>query len=120
VEERQTGKRRITLALPDETIQRLNEVVKGTKVSVEDVVQQAVEAYLARPSTGPGPERLTPRQRQVLQLIAEGNKTKDIARKLDISVKTVEMHRTQLMETLDLHTIAELVRFAIRNGMIDA
>jgi DNA-binding NarL/FixJ family response regulator len=63
-------------------------------------------------------ERLTPRQREVLQLVAEGNRTKEIAKKLDISVKTVEMHRTQLMATLDIHDIAGLVRYAIRSGLI--
>ena len=55
-------------------------------------------------------ERLTPRQREVLQLVAEGNTTKEIGSKLNLSVKTVEMHRTQLMATLDIHDIAGLVR----------
>lgn len=62
--------------------------------------------------------RLTLRQREVLQLLAEGNRTKEIARKLDLSVKTIEMHRSQLMETLDIHDIPGLVRYAIRVGLI--
>jgi DNA-binding NarL/FixJ family response regulator len=63
-------------------------------------------------------ERLTLRQREILQLIAEGDTTQQIAEILNISVKTVETHRTQLMERLDIHDIAGLVRFAIRVGLI--
>ena len=64
--------------------------------------------------------RLTLRQREVLQLVAEGNRTKAIARELDLSVKTIEMHRSQLMESLDIHDIPGLVRYAIRIGLITA
>ncbi len=63
-------------------------------------------------------DRLTVRQREVLRLIAEGCTTKQIARKLEISVKTVESHRTQLMRELNIHDIAGLVRFAIRTGLV--
>ncbi len=63
-------------------------------------------------------EHLTARQREVLQLIAEGNTTKDIARQLDLSVKTVDTHRTQLMGRLDIHEIAGLVRYAVREGLV--
>ena len=63
-------------------------------------------------------ERLSSRHREVLQLIAEGNTTKDIAAKLKLSVKTVETHRAQLMDRLDIHDVAGLVRFAIRSGLI--
>jgi DNA-binding NarL/FixJ family response regulator len=67
----------------------------------------------------PGPaERLTPRQREILQLIAEGQTTKEIARTLNLSVKTVEMHRSQLMERLQIHDVAGLVRYAIRTGLV--
>jgi DNA-binding NarL/FixJ family response regulator len=62
-------------------------------------------------------ERLTPRQREILQLIAERHHTKDIAQILDISVKTVETHRAQLMERLGIHDVPGLVRFAIRAGL---
>jgi len=54
----------------------------------------------------------------VLQLIAEGHSTKEIARRLDLSVKTVETHRTQLMKQLDIHEVAGLVRYAIREGLV--
>lgn len=63
---------------------------------------------------------LTPRQREVLQLIAEGQSTKAIARLLDVSIKTVESHRAQLMERLDVHDVAGLVRYAIRTGVVTA
>jgi DNA-binding NarL/FixJ family response regulator len=63
-------------------------------------------------------ELLTGRQREILQLIAEGRSTKEIAHMLTLSPKTVEMHRAQLMERLDIHDVAGLVRYAIRTGMI--
>ena len=62
---------------------------------------------------------LSPRQREVLQLIAEGRTTKQIAQLLDISVKTVETHRAQLMERLNIHDVAGLVRYAIIVGLIE-
>jgi DNA-binding NarL/FixJ family response regulator len=60
---------------------------------------------------------LTPREREVLQLLAEGKKTKDIASILEVSAKTVETHRLQIMEKLDIHSIAELTKYAIREGL---
>ncbi len=63
-------------------------------------------------------ERLTPRQREILQLVAERHSTKDIAGILSISIKTVETHRAQLMERLDIHDVPGLVRFAIRAGLV--
>jgi DNA-binding NarL/FixJ family response regulator len=63
-------------------------------------------------------KQLTPRQRDVLQLIAEGSTTKAIAKKLGISVKTAESYRAELMEALDIHDVAGLTRYAIRTGMI--
>lgn len=62
-------------------------------------------------------EELTPRQRDVLRMIAEGYSTKEIARTLNISVKTVETHRALLMQRLDIHDVAGLVRYAIRTGV---
>ncbi len=63
-------------------------------------------------------ERLTPRQREILQLVAERHSTKDIAGILSISIKTVETHRAQLMERLDIHDVPGLVRFAIKAGLV--
>lgn len=64
-------------------------------------------------------DTLTPRERQVLQLIAEGCKTKEIAQRLFLSVKTVESHRTRMMKRLNIHDVAGLVRYAIREGMTE-
>lgn len=65
-------------------------------------------------------ERLTPRQREVLQLVAEGHTTKEIARKLGISAKTAEGYRGELMKALDIHDVASLTRYAIRTGLVSA
>ena len=62
---------------------------------------------------------LTPREREVLQLVAEGKTNKEIATSLNLSVYTVDGHRTKIMEKLCLHSVGELVRFAIRNGLVD-
>jgi DNA-binding NarL/FixJ family response regulator len=64
-------------------------------------------------------DALTPRQREVLQLLAEGRAAKEIATSLSISTRTVEFHKYQMMETLDLHTNAELVHFAIKHGLVE-
>lgn len=61
---------------------------------------------------------LTARQREILQLISEGNTTKEIASKLDLSIKTIETHRSQIMDRLNIRDIAGLVRYAIRSGII--
>lgn len=75
--------------------------------------------YRRRLAEEPGPlAPLTPRQREVLQLVAEGHGTKAIAQRLGLSVKTVESHRGQLMERLDIHDVTGLVRYAIRIGLV--
>jgi DNA-binding NarL/FixJ family response regulator len=73
----------------------------------------------AAPAWGDGPfEVLTPRQREVLQLIAEALSNKEIAKRVDVSVKTVESHRNELMERLGIRGVAGLVRYAIRVGLV--
>jgi DNA-binding NarL/FixJ family response regulator len=73
----------------------------------------------AEPAQGSGPfDVLTPRQREILQLIAEGLSTKEMAKALKLSIKTVETHRAQLMDRLDIHDVAGLVRYAIRTGLV--
>ena len=67
---------------------------------------------------GTGIDVLTPRQRQILQMIAEGQGTRQIAERLFLSVKTIETHRAQLMQRLDIHDVPGLVRFAMRNGLL--
>jgi len=63
---------------------------------------------------------LTPRQRQILQLLAEGKSSREVAAVLHISVKTAETHRTNIMRRLECHSVTELVRYAIRNQVIEA
>lgn len=83
------------------------------------VSKHVVANYLQRVGNEPSSlEQLTSRQREILQLIAEGKSTKEIAELLYISVKTVETHRMQLMKRLDIHDVAGLVRYAIRMGLV--
>ena len=82
------------------------------------VSRAVVDAYLTRKDGVRDP--LSPREREVLQLIAEGKTTKEIAALLGLSVKTADSHRTRLMEKLDIHDVAGLTRYAIRNGLIQA
>ena len=97
-------------------------VARGETYLSPAVSRHVVGDYVRR--TGSGLEgrleTLTPRQREILQLIAEGKSTKEIASVLDVSVKTVETHRAQLMERLDIHDVAGLVRYAIRTGVVTA
>jgi DNA-binding NarL/FixJ family response regulator len=111
---------RLSLHLSDFTRQRLEELrqEKG-KSGIDEIVVEAIETFVKLRSKSSSFERLTSRQREVLQLIARGYKTREIARKLFLSVKTVEMHRAQMMQALDLHNIVEVVRFAVRMGIID-
>jgi DNA-binding NarL/FixJ family response regulator len=67
-----------------------------------------------------GGTRLTPRQREIVQLLAEGKSSKEVAVALDLSVKTAETHRANIMRKLDCHSVSEVVRYAIRNKIIEA
>lgn len=108
-------------AAPVELELALKAIFRGETYLSPAVSKGVVSNYVQRLRTEETPgEALTPRQREVLQLIAEGRSTKDIARRLDISIKTVETHRSQLMKQLDLHDIAGLVRYAIRTGLISS
>jgi two-component system, NarL family, response regulator NreC len=80
---------------------------------VSGVVMEAFRSKSEKPR-----DPLTPRERQVLQLIAEGKSTKDVASVLGISVKTAESHRTRLMQKLDIHETASLVLYAVRRGIV--
>ena len=65
-------------------------------------------------------ERLTPREREIVQLLAEGKSNKEVALALNISVKTAETHRANIMRKLDLHSVADIVHYAIRNKIVAA
>ncbi len=106
----------------------LSELRKGIEIVMSggtyfgpEVAQLLREAFLNPGLAGDrkGMDLLTGREREILQLIAESNSTKEIASKLNISVKTAENHRTNLMKKLGLHDVASLVRFSIKHGIID-
>jgi DNA-binding NarL/FixJ family response regulator len=100
----------------------LRAVMRGETYLSSAISRHVVEGFLGRDGTpvpgAPAPDNLTPRQREILQLVAEGKSTKDVARLLDLSVKTVEAHRSQIMERLEIHDLAGLVRYAIRTGLV--
>ncbi len=99
-------------------VKAVHEVQRRAVYLSPGVSRAVVDAYLAKTELAPDP--LTPRERQVLQLIAEGKTTKEVASLLGISVKTAESHRSRLMEKLDIHETATLVRYAIRRGLIQS
>jgi DNA-binding NarL/FixJ family response regulator len=87
------------------------------------VSEVVLEGYLIGSTAAPKGKvpgrRLTPREREIVQLLAEGKSNKEVATALNISVKTAETHRTNIMRKLDLHSISDLVRYAIRNKIIE-
>lgn len=96
----------------------LKAVMSGETYLSPPISKQVVESYMQRVGQEASAANvLTPRQREILQLIVEGLSTKEIAHRLHVSPKTVETHRTQLMERLDIHDIPGLVRYAIRVGL---
>ena len=97
-------------------VRAISEVQKGAVYLSSGVSQTVVQAYLTKAELPP--DLLTPRERQVLQLVAEGNTTKQVAKLLGITQKTAESHRTRIMEKLDVHETASLVRYAVRRGLI--
>jgi len=106
-------------AEPAELELAIHAVMRGESYLTPAVSKQVVQDYLQGSGVKPDPlQDLTPRQREVLQLIAEGNSTKEIAHKLNLSIKTVETHRGELMNRLDIHDVAGLVRYAIRTGIV--
>jgi two-component system response regulator NreC len=95
----------------------IRHVDRGEVYLSPKISKAVVQAYL---SNVEGPHgQLSVRERQVLQLVGEGHSTKKIASLLGISVKTVDTHRTKVMEKLDIHQTAGLVRYAIRNGLLE-
>jgi DNA-binding NarL/FixJ family response regulator len=102
----------------EDLVQAIREIMRGGVYLSAGVSRVVVEAYLA------GTERpldpLSPRERNVLQLVAEGKTSKEVAAVLGLTVKTAESYRTRIMEKLDIHDTAGLVRYAIRQGLIEA
>ena len=109
-------------AAVDELEKAIRTVACGQKYLTPAVSEQLIATVTAPRSDAASPynaaESLTQRQREILQLIAEGRSSREIAALLNISVKTVETHRSLLMERLNLHDVAGLVRYAIRVGLV--
>lgn len=101
-----------------ELVSAIREVLQGSIYLSPGISAAVVTALMSKKEEQS--ELLTGRERQVLQLIAEGNTTKEIAALLHLSVKTAESHRSRIMSKLDMHNIASLVRYSIRRGMIQA
>jgi DNA-binding NarL/FixJ family response regulator len=102
----------------DDLIHAIRQVSSGKIYLSPGVSGAVVDAYLSKGR--PLPDPLSSRERQVLQLVAEGKSSKEIARVLGVSTKTVDTHRTRLMSKLDIHDAVSLVRYAIRRGLIHA
>ncbi len=103
----------------DEVVRAVKAVAAGGSYLSPEVADIVLEGYRKRPSGRPestGPE-LTDREREVLQLLAEGKTSKEIAGALNVSPKTVETHRRQIMDKLDIHNVAGLTKYAIREGL---
>ena len=84
----------------------------------DQISAKLLDSFIEKAGSGHGPPPLTERERKVVQLIAEGNSNKNTAVLLSISVKTVETHRTASMRKLDIHSTAQLVRYAFREGLV--
>lgn len=99
----------------DDLVRAIRNVARGQIFLSAEISSFVVHGYL---SGAPVVEPLTPREREVLQLVAEGRTSKEVAARLGLSVKTAESYRTNIMEKLDIHETAGLVRYAIRRGLV--
>jgi len=111
--------RRLCKNGPTDLFAAIDAVRSGDSYLSPSVTQRVVNA-IARPGDRPSlaVSSLTERERQVLELIAEGLSSKEIASRLGVSLKTIESHRANLMDKLDIHKVSGLVRFAIRAGLV--
>ena len=104
---------------PSELILAVKAALQGRTFITPALAGEVLESMRRTPERTPDPvAALTPRQREILQLLAEGRSAKQIAGKLDISHRTVEFHKYQLMESLHIRTNADLVHFAIKHGIV--
>ena len=101
----------------DELIRALRAVADGLTYVSPGIAATVVVDWMAPQGASATDKPLSTREREVLQLLAEGNSSKDIAKRLGVAVPTIETHRRQIMGKLKLHSIAELTKFAIREGL---
>jgi two-component system response regulator NreC len=108
-------------AAPDELVSAIRTVSQGEVFLYPTLATRLVQDYLKRPETEDEPtaKELTPREREVLILIAQGLTNAEIAERLVISVKTADRHRDNIMDKLNLHSRIDLVKYAIRKGLIE-
>ena len=105
---------------PAELVSAIRAALEGRTYLTPQLAGEVLESMKQGPEKASDPVvSLTPRQREVLQLLAEGRSAKEIASSLSISARTVEFHKYQVMETLGLHTNAELIHFAIKHGLVE-
>ena len=104
-----------------ELVAAVDALRRGKTYFTSKVAAMVLEGYLkggtAAPTTS-GRDRLTPREREIVQLLAEGNSTRQVAGMLGVSVKTAETHRSNVMRKLQLHSVSELVLYAVRNNLV--
>jgi len=105
---------------PTELEQAIETVLKGKLYITPLVTKDFLGSVLTGDQSGGMADKLTPRQREVLQLVAEGLSAKEIAEKLHITTKTVEFHKSGIMRALGVHTTLDLVKYAIRHGLASA
>jgi DNA-binding NarL/FixJ family response regulator len=103
---------------PEELSQALNAVLNGDTWLSSAISKKVIAGYVGRTGGPAVSDSLTARQLEVLKLIAEGLSTKEIGHRLALSVKTIETYRLRIMERLDIHDVAGLVRYAIRRGIV--
>jgi DNA-binding NarL/FixJ family response regulator len=105
---------------PVELVAAIHAALQGRTYLTPRIAGEVLDSLRKEPVRAADPVvSLTPRQREILQLVAEGRSAKEIASKLSISTRTVEFHKSHLMETLDLHTTADLIHFAIKHGLTE-
>ena len=108
-------------AAPEELELAIQTVLSGQAYLSPAIAASVIGSYVLEPGTRAGETtQLTPRQIEVLRLVAQGLSSKEIARQLGVSVKTVDSHRSGLMKQLDIHEVTGLVRYAIHTGLIQA
>ncbi len=105
-------------AVSSELISAIRAVYKGESFLYPSAAAALIEDYLRQAEGGEPYDRLTAREREILKLIAEGHTSREIAEMLFISLKTVLGHRTRIMEKLDLHNRTELIKYAMRKGLV--
>lgn len=103
----------------DELVSAIEAVMSGKKYLSPTISGEVIQEYIKQPRTKKNPiDTLTQKEREILALITEGFKNKEMAEKLFVSVKTIEFHRMNIMKKLDIHNQAALVRFGVRSGLL--